>query len=267
MFVHMFSTLCTPECTTWCILSIYSCILWICFHYCSRHGIRKILLSGVAEPDKAGFLAAIVEVVSLTEFPLSRGRLSPLDPAVCCLSLINSVIELVSFLSCCLSVICTTCAQEIHEGKVAFYSFCFKIDMCALYWCLWIMSKSNQRPLFVQKLITSYFPPRETYSELLSVSTTRVGSFCSNWTSDSGYVSETPVSKQGKREFYLGQCNTIEESPRRALFMTALSTDSYSYPTTSFEYTPSLSDVRTSIGSPTGSCESIAFRKCRKLSE
>lgn len=121
------------------------------------------------------------------------------------------------------------------------------------------MSKSTQRPVLVQKLITSYFPTREVSFDLLSVSTAEVGSVFSKYTSDSGYVSETPVSKQGKTDFYLGHCNTAEESPRRALFMSPRSSDSAnSYPTTSFEYTPSLSNVRTSLAD-TGSCESMVF--------
>lgn len=123
------------------------------------------------------------------------------------------------------------------------------------------MSKStHDHPGLVQKLITSYFPAKETSFHLLSASTAPVGFICSKWTSDSGYISETPVSKQGKIEFYLGQCNTIEESSRRALF-SAVSTHSDSYPTTSFEYTPSLSVGRASPMkvSPTTSCESMVL--------
>jgi hypothetical protein len=115
------------------------------------------------------------------------------------------------------------------------------------------MSKSTQRQVvLVQKLITSYFT-----TDL----DTEIGSFgCHSIseTSDSGYVEETPVSKQGNHNFYLGKCNNVDESPRRPLFISPVS---YSFSTSSFDFTPSLSDVRQSIGSPTATCESVAFRK------
>jgi hypothetical protein len=78
--------------------------------------------------------------------------------------------------------------------------------------------------------------------------------------SDSHYVSLTPVSKQGNPDFYLGKCNTLEEFRGHPLFMHANSTHAYSYPTSSFDLTPSFSNVRFSIGSPTASSESVAFR-------
>jgi hypothetical protein len=79
-----------------------------------------------------------------------------------------------------------------------------------------------------------------------------------NTASDSCLVSEMLVSRQGNLDFYLGKCNTVsEESPRCALFEIVVSVQSYS----SFECLPSLSDVNFSIGSPTSSSESIAFRK------
>jgi hypothetical protein len=40
----------------------------------------------------------------------------------------------------------------------------------------------------------------------------------------------------------------------------ANSTHAYSYPTSSFDLTPSFSDVRFSIGSPIACSESVAFR-------
>jgi hypothetical protein len=78
--------------------------------------------------------------------------------------------------------------------------------------------------------------------------------------SDSHYVSATPVSKQGNPNFYLGKCNTLKEFRGRPLFMHADSNHAYSYPTSSFDLTPSFFDVRFSIGSPTTSSESVAFR-------
>lgn len=124
------------------------------------------------------------------------------------------------------------------------------------------MSKLKQQPLFVQKLITSYFPASGTYPELLSLST-ELDSLCCTLpsSSDSGYVSETPVSQQGRREWYLGKCNIVDESPRRALFVRVDSTNFCSSPTTSYDFAPCLSDGMFSIGSPTASCESVAFRK------
>jgi hypothetical protein len=79
-----------------------------------------------------------------------------------------------------------------------------------------------------------------------------------NTANDSCLVSETLVSRQRNLDFYLGKCNTVsEESPRHALFETTVSVQSYS----SFECLPFLSDVNFSIGSPTSSSESVAFRK------
>jgi len=118
------------------------------------------------------------------------------------------------------------------------------------------MSKSTYHLVFVQKLITSYFFSRETSCDPISVSIAKVGSSCSKWTSDSRYVFETLVSKEGKSKFYLGHYNTVEESSRHALFMIPMSIDSNnSYLTTSFEYIPSLSNVRTSPS--ICSCESM----------
>jgi hypothetical protein len=77
---------------------------------------------------------------------------------------------------------------------------------------------------------------------------------------DSHYVSATLVSKQGNPDFYLGKYNTLEEFRRHHLFMHADSIHAYSYPTSSFDLTPSFYDVRFSIGSPTASSESVAFR-------
>jgi hypothetical protein len=78
--------------------------------------------------------------------------------------------------------------------------------------------------------------------------------------SDSHYVSATSISKQGNPDFYLGKCNTLEEFRGRPLFMHADSIHTYSYPISSFDLTPSFSNVRFSIGSLTISSESIAFR-------
>jgi hypothetical protein len=124
------------------------------------------------------------------------------------------------------------------------------------------MSKSKHHPLLVQKLITSYFPTTASCPGLLSFSTELVSVSCTVYTnsSDSHYVSATPVSKQGNPDFYLGKCNTLEEFRGRPLFMHADSTHPYSYPTSSFDLIPSFSDVRFSIGSPTTSSESVAFR-------
>lgn len=111
----------------------------------------------------------------------------------------------------------------------------------------------------MQKLITSYFTCIPQTSEVESIYYTE-----NSETSDSCYVSETPVSKQGNRDFYLGKCNAVsvsEESPRRALFLAAVSTDSCSYPSSSYDVLPSLSDVRYQISSPTRSEESVAFRR------
>jgi hypothetical protein len=122
-----------------------------------------------------------------------------------------------------------------------------------------MMSKSRQRSPLVQKLITSYFS-RGMQPRLLSLSTELDSILCTKYsqTSDSCYVSETPVSKPGNPDYYLGKCNTVsEETPRRAIFVTTASLNSYS----SFEYMPSLSDVNFSIGSPITSSESVAFRR------
>jgi hypothetical protein len=124
------------------------------------------------------------------------------------------------------------------------------------------MSKSKHQPLLVQKLITSYFPATASCPGLLSLSTELKSVCCTLYTnsSDSHYVSTIPVSKQGNPDFYLEKCNTLEEFRGRPLFMHADSTHAYSYPTSSFDLTPSFSDVRFSIGSLTASFESVAFR-------
>lgn len=115
------------------------------------------------------------------------------------------------------------------------------------------MATSTQRPVvLVQKLITSYFTASVP---------TESGSCCLRSISestDSGYVSETPVSKRGKIEFYLGKCNTKAGSSKRSLFSTS---DLATYPTTTFVVAPSLSSVRLSCGSSSGSCEFVLFRK------
>jgi hypothetical protein len=105
-----------------------------------------------------------------------------------------------------------------------------------------------------------YFPTRGMQPGLLSLTTELDSLFYTenNTASDSCFVSEMLVSRQGNLDFYLGKCNTVsEESPRRALFETAVSVQSYS----SFKCLPSLSDVNFSIGSSTSSSESVAFRK------
>jgi hypothetical protein len=122
------------------------------------------------------------------------------------------------------------------------------------------MTTSRQRSFLVQKLITSYFPTRGMQPGLLFITIELDSLFYkeNNTASDSCLVSETPVSRQGNLDFYLGKCNTVsEESLRRVLFETAVSVQSYS----SFECLPSLSNVNFSIGSPTSSSESVAFRK------
>lgn len=111
---------------------------------------------------------------------------------------------------------------------------------------------SIERPIvLVQKLITSYFTvsdPTESGSlSLRSISES----------SDSGYVLETPVSKQGNIEFYLGQCNRKDGSSRRSLFSTSQLAP---YPTSTFVVVPSLSSVRLSCGSSSDSCEFVSFR-------
>lgn len=126
------------------------------------------------------------------------------------------------------------------------------------------MPTADDRPLLVQKLITSFFPTCISQPSLLSLSTEVDSLYYTedSETSVSRYVSETPLSKQGNRDFYLGKCNAVsEESPRRALFRSGVSTDSCSYPNTSYDVLPSLSDVRFSICSPTRSEESVAFRR------
>jgi hypothetical protein len=124
------------------------------------------------------------------------------------------------------------------------------------------MLKSKHQPLLVQKLITSYFPATTSWLGLLSLSTELGSVCCTVYTnnSDSHYVSATLVSKQGDPDFYLGKCNTLEEFRGRPLFMHADSTHAYSYLTSSFDLTPSFSDVRFSIGSPITSSESVVFR-------
>jgi len=116
------------------------------------------------------------------------------------------------------------------------------------------MSTSTQRPkILVQKLITLYFTTN------ISI---EMGSLCCqsiSETSDSGYVSETLVSKQGNVDFYLGRCNAIDESPKRFLFNSSESI--VSYRSTSFNFTPSLSSVRLSSGVSSISCGSVVFRK------
>jgi hypothetical protein len=115
------------------------------------------------------------------------------------------------------------------------------------------MSKSRQRQVvLIQKLITSYF----TTDVITEFGSSCCHSFCE--VSDSGYVEETPVSKQGNRDFYLGKCNNVDESPRRSLFMSPVS---LCYSGSSFDNTPSLSEGRLSVGSPTASSESVAFKK------
>ncbi len=70
---------------------------------------------------------------------------------------------------------------------------------------------SNSR--LVQKLITSYFPLSSTHPSFIDLST----DFDSVLTTTDGYVSETPESKQGNIAFYIGICNTIENSPSRVV--------------------------------------------------
>jgi hypothetical protein len=127
------------------------------------------------------------------------------------------------------------------------------------------MSKSYTRPQahFVQKRITSYFPRIERYPKCLLSISTQLASFfreetCETY--DSGYVEETPQSKQGNPDFYLGRCNTVDESPRRSLFYFSesvaseyLGTISSSCNLTSIHYPP-----RKFVSGPTTSCESIA---------
>ena len=72
----------------------------------------------------------------------------------------------------------------------------------------------------------------------------------------------TPVSKQENRGFYLGKYNLVsEESPRRALFLSGVSTESCSYPNSSYNVLLSLIDVRFPMCSPSRSEESVAFRR------
>jgi hypothetical protein len=123
------------------------------------------------------------------------------------------------------------------------------------------MTTLRQQSLFVQKLITLYLnPTRDMQPGLLSFTTELDSLFYieNNTTSDSCLVFDTLVSRQGNLGFYLGKCNTVsKEFPRCALFEIAISIQSHS----SFECLPSLSDVNFSIGSPTSSSESVAFRR------
>ena len=115
------------------------------------------------------------------------------------------------------------------------------------------MSRSTpHQVVLVQRLITSYFT-KEVISEFESSCYQSLSEI-----SESGYVEETPVSKQGNRDFYLGKCNNVDESPRRSLFMSPIS---YSYSSSSFEQSPSVSVGRVTPGSPAASCKSVAIRK------
>ena len=123
------------------------------------------------------------------------------------------------------------------------------------------MSKSKHHSPFVQKLITSYFPAEVVHPGLLShtieldylsyIHDSRSSEFC--------YVSETPMSKLGNDDYYLGKCNAVsEDSPKQALFnVSAVSLDSFG----SFNHSPSVSNVNFFMGSSTQSCESVAMRR------
>lgn len=124
-------------------------------------------------------------------------------------------------------------------------------------------SSLKERPPLVQKLITSYFPIVGQYPNLFSLSTELNSLFCNDG-NNSGYVSETPVSKQGNTDWYLGKCNTVEESPRRALFVpldSGVRDSGNCSHTTSALCMPIDFDMRDCRGSPTTSCESIAVKK------
>ena len=122
------------------------------------------------------------------------------------------------------------------------------------------MSKSKHRSPFIQQLITSYFPTTVTQLGFLSLTTELDSLFYTcDGNSEFCYVSETPVSKRGNSDYYLGKCNTVsEETPKRTLFeISAISIDSSG----TLNNVPSLSDVNFGVGSPTHSCESVAIRR------
>ena len=78
----------------------------------------------------------------------------------------------------------------------------------------------------------------------------------------SQYVSETPVSKLGNIDFYLGRCSTVDESPRKRLFRPLLSVESGFESLTSFCLAPASSQsVIECPRSPTESCEFIVAWK------
>ena len=122
------------------------------------------------------------------------------------------------------------------------------------------MSTSRQKSCLVQKLITSYFPRPGLDARLLSASIQVDSLYCLVYSESSlsGYVSETPVFKLGNIDFYLGRCNTVDESPRKRLFRPSLSVESGFESLTSFGLVPTPSQsVIECPGSPTESCEFI----------
>lgn len=70
-------------------------------------------------------------------------------------------------------------------------------------------ARDTTKPPLVQALITSYFPVVE------SLSSASTSDLKSTIVLSSMHVSETPRSKIGNQNFYLGRLNTAEESPKR----------------------------------------------------
>jgi hypothetical protein len=100
----------------------------------------------------------------------------------------------------------------------------------------------------VQKRITSYFP---VYSEHCS-STDLCSELDSLLPSTDNYVSETPKSKQGFLGFYLGLCNSIENSHIRVVKSSEVL----------FELAASGGEEPETLNhSPTPTCESVTHRK------
>lgn len=70
-------------------------------------------------------------------------------------------------------------------------------------------TKDTSKQPLVQALITSYFPAVQ------SLSCSSSSDLKSTTVPSSMHVSETPRSKIGNHNYYLGRLNTAEESPKR----------------------------------------------------
>lgn len=100
----------------------------------------------------------------------------------------------------------------------------------------------------VQKLITSYFPVYSEHPSLSDLSS----KFDSLLTTTHGYVSETPESKKGNIAFYLGLCNTVENSPSRVIRSSEVLFEGAAF---------GGEESETLNHSPTPTCESVTQRK------